>query len=160
MPPSIHHRQLFDPRSLRDALSMLRDEGPLMPIAGCTDVYVAMNFGTLKQTRFMNLWRLNELRGIDRRAGRLRIGALTTYTELMASPAVNRAMHQSPEQFSRLFVIRGERNPGGVKLQHAGQLLLPHRLADNLVELLVRFFGVLLPTRLGRLPCGSGDFVG
>ena len=26
---------------------MLRDEGPLVPLAGCTDLYVALNFGTL-----------------------------------------------------------------------------------------------------------------
>ena len=33
---------------LRDAFAMLRDEGPLVPMAGCTDLYVALNFGTLK----------------------------------------------------------------------------------------------------------------
>jgi len=34
---------------------MLRDEGPLTPLAGCTDLYVSLNFGTLKETRFLNL---------------------------------------------------------------------------------------------------------
>ena len=33
-----------------DALKMLRDEGPLTPMAGCTDLYVALNFGTLEET--------------------------------------------------------------------------------------------------------------
>src|SRR4051794_20471825 len=92
MPPLIRHRQLLDPRSLREALAMLRDEESLMLIAGCTDVYVSLNFGTLKQARFMNLWRLNDLRGVQRQNGRLRIGALTTYTELIRSPLVNRAL--------------------------------------------------------------------
>src|SRR5262245_21135832 len=91
MPPLIRHRHLLDPRTLREALTMRRDEESLMPIAGCTDVYVSLNFGTLKETRFMNLWRLKELRGVDHRDGRLRIGALTTYTELIGSPLVNRS---------------------------------------------------------------------
>src|SRR5258708_21511186 len=92
MPPIIRHRQLLDPRSLRDALTMLGDEESVTPLAGCTDVYVSLNFNTLKPTRFVNLWRLNHLRGIDRRDGRLRIGALTTYTELIRSPMVTKAL--------------------------------------------------------------------
>ena len=66
----------FEPRSLADALRMLRDEGPLVPMAGCTDLYVSLNFGTLKDTRFLNLWPLDALRRhrdarrrpVDRRA--------------------------------------------------------------------------------------------
>ena len=33
---------LHEPRTLRDALRLLRDEGPLVPLAGCTDVYRAL----------------------------------------------------------------------------------------------------------------------
>ena len=54
------------PRSLDDALAMLRDE-PLVPIAGATDLYVGLNFGTLDAKRFMDVTRLQELRGIDLR---------------------------------------------------------------------------------------------
>ena len=56
---------------LSDALKMLRDEGPLVPMAGCTDLYVALNFGTLKETRFLNLWRLDALRTIEVRGDML-----------------------------------------------------------------------------------------
>ena len=59
---------------------MLRDEGPLVPLAGCTDIYVNLNFGTLPQKRFLNLWPLDELRTIEMRDGALSIGALATYT--------------------------------------------------------------------------------
>ena len=113
MPPVIRHRQLLDPRSLGDALAMLRDEESVMPLAGCTDVYVSLNFGTLKPTRFMNLWRLNELRGIDRHDGRLRIGALTTYTELIRSPLVNRALP---------MLVMAAREIGGRQIQHRGTI--------------------------------------
>ena len=62
-------RSLFEPKSLGDALKMLRDEGPLTPLAGCTDLYVTLNFGTLEDRRFLNLWRLKALRTIEVRGG-------------------------------------------------------------------------------------------
>src|SRR3979411_3185670 len=85
---SISNRQLFQPRSLIDALKMLRDEGPLVPLAGCTDLYVALNFGTLNDMRFLNLWGLAALRTIEARGEMLSIGALTTHTDLIRSPLV------------------------------------------------------------------------
>src|SRR5262245_61125404 len=93
MPGLISHRSLFEPRSLKDALKMLRDEaapGALTPLAGCTDLYVSSNFGTLKETRFINLWRLDAMRGIKARGKALTIGALTTHTELRQSPLVRK----------------------------------------------------------------------
>src|SRR4051812_44611418 len=88
MPDSIAHRALLQPRSLADALKMLRDEGPLVPMAGCTDLYVALNFGTLGDVRFLNLWGLDVLRTIELRGDVLSIGALATYTDLIRSPLV------------------------------------------------------------------------
>src|SRR6059036_3598101 len=85
---SIAHRSLLQPRSLADALKMLRDEGPLVPMAGCTDLYVSLNFGTLKGTRFLNLWRLEALRGIEARGAGLSIGALATHTDITRSALV------------------------------------------------------------------------
>jgi xanthine dehydrogenase small subunit len=113
MPPVIRHRQLLDPRSLREALAMLGNEEAVTPIAGCTDVYVSLNFGTVKQTRFMNLWRLKELRGVNHRAGRLRIGALTTYTELIHSPLVARALP---------MLVSAAQEIGGRQIQHRGTI--------------------------------------
>jgi CO/xanthine dehydrogenase FAD-binding subunit len=83
---------LLQPRSLGEALRLLRDEGPLVPLAGCTDVYVAFHFGTLSGHRFLDLQGLRELRGIRLRGDVLAIGALTTYAELIASPLVRRRL--------------------------------------------------------------------
>src|SRR5207249_3723432 len=88
MQSSISARSLLEPRSLSDALHMLRDEGPLTPLAGCTDLYVSLNFGTLKDQRFLNLWRLDTLRTIQSRRKTLTIGALATFTDLIRSPLV------------------------------------------------------------------------
>jgi xanthine dehydrogenase small subunit len=104
---------LLQPRTLADALAMLRDEGPLVPLAGCTDVYVTLNFGTQPATRFLNIWGLDELRGIEAMDGGLRLGALATHTELQRSPLVQ----------ARLPMLAAAcREVGGVQIQNRGTL--------------------------------------
>ena len=71
---------------------MLRDEGPLVPLAGGTDLYVGLHFGTERGTRFLDLQGLAGLRGIRARGERLSIGALTTYAEILRSPLVARRL--------------------------------------------------------------------
>ena len=111
---SISNRSLFQPRSLADALKMLRDEGPLVPLAGCTDLYVSLNFGTLKDSRFLNLWRLApRLRAIEMRGGLMSIGALATHTELIRSPLVRRRIP---------MLALAAREVGGVQIQNRGTL--------------------------------------
>ena len=112
-PPVISHRLLLEPRSLADALKMLRDEGPLVPMAGCTDLYVSLNFGTLKETRFLDLWRLAALRAIEVRGGMLSIGALATYTDLIRSPLVARRVS---------MLAAAAREVGGVQIQNRGTI--------------------------------------
>ena len=106
-------RDLLQPRSLADAVKMLRDEGPLVPLAGCTDLYVALNFGTLGQTRFLNLWNLDALRGIEVRGQMLRIGALTTFTALITSGVIRRRLP---------MLAAAAREVGGVQIQNRGTL--------------------------------------
>src|SRR5438552_10708925 len=107
MQSTVSNRSLLQPRSLADALAMLRDEAPLVPMAGCTDLYVSLNFGTLKDTRFLNLWTLGSLRRIDVAGGQLRIGALATYTDMMRSPLVRRRLP---------MLVEASRQVGGVQI--------------------------------------------
>jgi CO/xanthine dehydrogenase FAD-binding subunit len=106
-------RHLLEPRSLGDAVKMLRDEGPLLPMAGCTDLYVALNFGTLRPTRFLNLWNLDALRGIEADGQTLRIGALTTYTDLITSGVIRRRLP---------MLAAAAREIGGMQIQNRGTL--------------------------------------
>jgi CO/xanthine dehydrogenase FAD-binding subunit len=110
---SISHRSLLQPKSLTDALKMLRDEGPLVPMAGCTDLYVALNFGTLADTRFLNLWGLGGLRTIELRGGLLSIGAMATHTDLIRSPLVRRRLP---------MLAAAAREVGGVQIQNRGTI--------------------------------------
>ena len=107
------NRTLLEPKSVADALKMLRDEGPLVPMAGCTDLYVALNFGTLRESRFLDLWRLRSLRSIDVRRDTLVIGALTTFTDLIRSSVIRRRLP---------MLAAAAREVGGVQIQNRGTI--------------------------------------
>ena len=113
MQGTIAGRDLLQPRSLTDALKMLRNEGPLVPMAGCTDLYVSLNFGTLRPTRFLNLWNLDTLRGIEARGATLRIGALATYTDIITSGLIRRRLP---------MLAAAAREVGGVQIQNRGTI--------------------------------------
>jgi xanthine dehydrogenase small subunit len=105
--------ELLQPRSLDDALRLMRDEGPLIPLAGATDLYVALNFGTLPGTRFVDLWRLAPLRRIAKRDGLLSIGALATYSQIIRSRLVRAAVP---------MLVEASRQIGGVQIQNRGTI--------------------------------------
>ena len=93
MPNAVEPRS-ESPAHLAAALSLLAeaDGPPWRPIAGGTDlmVQVAGEIGEPPE-RVIDLWALDELRGIEVTGDALEIGALTTYTELRRSPIVAEA---------------------------------------------------------------------
>ena len=103
---------LVRPRTLDEALRYLRDE-QLRPIAGTTDVYVELNFGTLTSQRFLDLQPLEVLRGIAEHDDLLVIGALTSYTAIMQSPIVQQRLPMLAQAASQI---------GGVQVQNRGTL--------------------------------------
>jgi len=100
------------PRTLDVALSMLRDE-PLVPIAGATDLYVGLNFGTLSSQRFIDVSRLAELRSIDVRDDMVVIGAGTTYTAITQSATL---------QIRLPMLVQAASQIGGVQIQNRGTI--------------------------------------
>ena len=110
MKTAISELDLRRPSSLRDALAMLRDDGRT-PIAGATDLYVALNFGTLVPRRFVDIWPLHELRAITMRDDTLVIGALATYTDAIRSPLVAERLP---------MLIEAARQVGGPQIQNRG----------------------------------------
>jgi CO/xanthine dehydrogenase FAD-binding subunit len=73
------------PQTLADAYAAMTD-APARPIAGGTDLMVALT-GELGEPpeRVLDLWRLDELRGIAVDGDAITLGALTTYTEIRRS---------------------------------------------------------------------------
>jgi xanthine dehydrogenase small subunit len=76
------------PRHLSEAYRLLTDGAP-RPIAGGTDLMVQIT-GELGEPpeRVLDIWHLDELRGIRVDGDALVLGALTTYTEIRRSPIV------------------------------------------------------------------------
>ena len=77
------------PRTLADAYAILAERrDSVKMIAGGTDIMVLMNAGLCSAEQFLNIWGLDELRGITDCGGELRVGALTTFAELVRCPLV------------------------------------------------------------------------
>jgi xanthine dehydrogenase small subunit len=77
---------VVSPSSLEAAFAVLA-EAPHRPIAGGTDLMVQIT-GELGEPppRVLDLWRLDELRGIAMAGDAIELGALTTYTDIRRSP--------------------------------------------------------------------------
>src|SRR5205085_873302 len=82
-------------------------------ISGGADLMVLMNAHQLDAALFLDIWRVDELRGISDEGEHLRIGALTTYTQLTRSPLVQR---YGPA------LVAASRTIGAVQIQNRGTL--------------------------------------
>ena len=96
--------------TLDDALAIMRSEHRV-PIAGGTDVYVGLNFGTVRAKRFLDIWPLDELRTISVVDDRLVLGALVTYTAMIGSAEVRARLP---------MLIEAARQVGGPQIQNRG----------------------------------------
>jgi CO/xanthine dehydrogenase FAD-binding subunit len=114
MRPSVSSLDVIRCRSLDQALDALHEHGgSLVPLAGCTDLYVALNAGTLAATRFLDIWPLDELRGIEMDGGTLRLGALATYQDVLGSAHVRAHLP---------MLVEAARQVGAVQIQQRGTL--------------------------------------
>ena len=77
---------VLSPLSLEEALRLKAERRDAVPIAGGTDVMVAINFDRLRPGALLNLNEVPELRGWSRENGTLRLGAGLTYAEAMEEP--------------------------------------------------------------------------
>src|SRR5205807_1140437 len=65
-------------------------DAPPAPLAGGTDLFVYLNAGTWTGTRFLDLWSLDELRGIRVSRDGATLGALTTFSAIRGHPVMRR----------------------------------------------------------------------
>jgi CO/xanthine dehydrogenase FAD-binding subunit len=110
----IPNYQLTTPASLADALALLKNEpGVWKPFAGGTDLMVLLEASKLPHRNYVNIWGLNELRGIEATDTHITLGALTTYTEIQANPILR-------SEFPMLCQAASE--TGGLAIQNRGTL--------------------------------------
>ena len=106
--------ELLAPRTLADALAMLeREPGIWRPFAGGTDLMVLLEAGKLPHQNYVNIWSLDELRGIEVSENYVTLGALTTYTEVQQHPVLQK-------EFPML--CQAARETGGIAIQNRGTL--------------------------------------
>ena len=61
---------------------MAREPGVWKPFAGGTDLMVLLEAGKLPHRKFVSIWKLPEVRGIEAAPEHVMLGALTTYAEV------------------------------------------------------------------------------
>jgi len=105
---------LIAPRSLDEALMYLnREPGLWKPFAGGTDLMVLFEAGKLTHKRFLSIWNIPELNGIDETAEHVTLGALTTYTQVQANRTLQREFP---------LLCRAAMETGGIATQNRGTL--------------------------------------
>ncbi len=106
--------ELRAPANLQAALELLgREPGAWKPLAGGTDVMVLFEAGKLPHRKFLSIWKLAELRGIEVSPAHVTLGALTTYTEVQAHPVLQKEFP---------LLCRAAAETGGIATQNRGTL--------------------------------------
>jgi CO/xanthine dehydrogenase FAD-binding subunit len=102
---------LIAPRNLEHALSLIGEAWK--PFAGGTDLMVLLEAGKLAHKKFVSIWGLPELRGIEVSPDYVTLGALTTYTEVQRHPVLRREFP---------LLVQAASETGGVATQNRGTL--------------------------------------
>lgn len=138
------------PARLSEALDLLAR--PLTVLAGGTDFYPA-RVGRAIDEDILDITAIGELRGITQEAGGWRIGATTTWSDLIAAPL--------PRLFDGLKLAA--REVGGRQIQNAGtvagNLCNASPAADGVPPLLALDAELELACRTGRRRLQVADFI-
>jgi xanthine dehydrogenase small subunit len=144
---------VVSPRSLDEAYAQLAAQ-PHRPLAGGTDLLVQLTseIGPVPE-RVMNLWQIEELRGIEVRDGLLELGALTTYTELRRSPACRSHVPALVEAAATIGAIQIQ-NRGTI----GGNVMNASPAGDTLPVLLALDAVMILGSTRGEREVPATDF--
>jgi carbon-monoxide dehydrogenase medium subunit len=123
---------LHRPTSLGEALKLLASLENVKPIAGGTDLLPLMRDRAIAVDEIVDIQGLQELKGITIEDGTLRIGALTTLTEILESPLVAEKATVLKEAVSHIGSVQ-TRNQGTL----AGNLCNASPAADTPPALMV-----------------------
>jgi CO/xanthine dehydrogenase FAD-binding subunit len=106
--------ELRAPPSLAAALEWMANEpGTWKPFAGGTDLMVLLEAGKLPHRKFLSIWKLPELRGIEVTPGYVTLRALATYTEIQQHAVIQREFP---------LLCQAARETGSVATQNRGTI--------------------------------------
>lgn len=143
--------ELAPAATLREACE--RVEAGYRPLAGGTDVMVLLSAGKLAHGRWVDVWGLDELRGIEVRDDAFVLGALTTYTDVRRHEVVARELPMLAQAASET---------GGIAIQNRGTLggniANASPAADSPPALLAYGAELVLASRAGTRRVPYADF--
>ena len=106
--------EVYSPKTLPEAYLRLQElNGRARLLAGGTDLMVQLHDHIGVAPAYLNIWGLNELRGIAEAGEYLRIGALTTHTQMIKSALV--------QQYCPIL-IDAAKTVGGAQIQNRGTI--------------------------------------
>jgi CO/xanthine dehydrogenase FAD-binding subunit len=151
MPPE---PPIESPPDLAAAYGLLAGAPPATPIAGGTDVMVRLTgeIGPVPE-RMVDLWRLEELRGLVLERGAVVLGALTTYAEIRRSAICREHLPALVEAAATI---------GAAQIQNrgtlGGNLANASPAGDTLPVFLALDAEIVLGSARGERSVGIGDF--
>jgi CO/xanthine dehydrogenase FAD-binding subunit len=114
MRSNVRDYELKAPGSLSELLNILESEPFEWTLfAGGTDIMVLLEAGKLRDRKFLSLWQLDELRGVEVSDDAVTIGSLTTYGALQKNEAVRQWLP---------LLISAAKETGGLAIQNRGTL--------------------------------------
>jgi CO/xanthine dehydrogenase FAD-binding subunit len=145
---------LESPTSLAQAYDLLSASDGWRPIAGGTDLMVQIT-GELAPPpeRVLDLWRLDELRGITVENGELVLGALTTYTEIRRSDLCQENLPALVEAAATIGAAQIQ-NRGTI----GGNVVNASPAGDTLPVLLAADAHIVLGSASGERTVAAADF--
>jgi CO/xanthine dehydrogenase FAD-binding subunit len=150
--------ELIERNTLAEVLALLAAEpGVWRPFAGGTDLMVQFEMGRLAHKKFLSIWNLDELRGIEERVHAcrrwLRIGALETYDLIQAHAEVQRSFPG---------LAASSRETGAAAIQNrgtlGGNLANASPAADSSPNLLVYGAEIEIDSQRGQRRLPYADF--
>lgn len=87
---SLSDIRLHRPRSIAEAVKLLGEMGDSRLLAGGTDLLVDIKQRLVRVKNLISLQDIEELRGIEEDAGRIRIGAMVTPHQILSSGLINK----------------------------------------------------------------------
>lgn len=110
----ISQLEVYSPKTLPEAYRRLQElNGRARLLAGGTDLMVQLHDHIGVAPAYLNIWGLHELRGIAEANGYLRLGALTTHTQIIKSALV--------QQYCPIL-LDAAKTVGGVQIQNRGTI--------------------------------------
>jgi CO/xanthine dehydrogenase FAD-binding subunit len=144
---------VVSPRSLDEAYAILAT-APHRPVAGGTDLMVQLAADVAEPPeRVLDLWHLDELRGIEPADTELVVGALTTFTELRRSSLVRTRMPALAEAAATIGALQIQ-NRGTI----GGNACNASPAGDSLPVLLAADASFVLGGPRGERTVSAADF--